>query len=122
VLIVEDYAPNVLVATLMLEEMGYEAEAAESGIEALERLTHSDTHYHAILMDVQMHEMDGFETTRRIRDLEPVKGFRYRIIGVTAHALAGDRERCIEAGMDDYLSKPIQPGLLAQKLRDLARV
>lgn len=119
VLIVEDYAPNVLVATLMLEEMGYEAEAAESGIEALALLKDSDTPYHAILMDVQMHEMDGFETTRRIRELEPARGFRYRIIGVTAHALAGDRERCIEAGMDDYMSKPIQPGLLAQKLRAL---
>ncbi|UDF03199.1 response regulator [Asticcacaulis sp. AND118] len=120
VLIVEDYAPNVMVATLMLEEMGYEADAAESGPEALERLESVGAYYHAILMDVQMHEMDGFETTRRIREMEAARGFRHQIIGVTAHALAGDRERCIEAGMDDYLSKPIQPGLLAQKLRALS--
>lgn len=120
VLIVEDYAPNVMVATLMLEEMGYEADAAESGPEALERLEAVGAYYHAILMDVQMHEMDGYETTRRIRELEQTRGFRHQIIGVTAHALAGDRERCIEAGMDDYLSKPIQPGLLSQKLRALS--
>ncbi|ESQ81271.1 response regulator [Asticcacaulis sp. YBE204] len=120
VLIVEDYAPNIMVATLMLEEMGFDAEAAESGAEALERIEAAERPYHAILMDVQMYGMDGFETTRRIRDMEGGKGLRHRIIGVTAHALAGDRERCLEAGMDDYLSKPIQPGLLAQKLRELS--
>ncbi|MFT3996500.1 MAG: response regulator [Asticcacaulis sp.] len=116
VLIVEDYQPNALVATLMLEEMGYEADAASSGTEALDRLQEADAGYHAILMDVQMHDMDGFETTRRIREIEAAGALRNRIIGVTAHALAGDRERCLEAGMDDYLSKPIQPALLAQKL------
>jgi len=116
VLVVEDYAPNILVATLMLEDMGYEAEAVESGAEALERIAQRDTPYHAILMDVQMFGMDGYETTRRLRALEAEKGFRHRIIGVTAHALAGDRERCLEAGMDDYMSKPIQPDLMARKL------
>jgi len=116
VLIVEDYEPNALVATLMLEELGYDVDTADSGEAAIERLRTAAEIYHAILMDVQMHDMDGFETTRRIRELEADQGRRHRIVGVTAHALAGDRERCLEAGMDDYLSKPIQPGLLAQKL------
>jgi two-component system, sensor histidine kinase len=65
--------------------------------------------------------MDGFETTRRIRELEKAKGFRHYIIGVTAHALAGDRERCLEAGMNQYMSKPVQPDILAQKLAILAK-
>ncbi|MEM9964542.1 MAG: response regulator [Asticcacaulis sp.] len=120
VLIVEDYEPNIMVATLMLEDMGYEADAVESGAEALERVASRDTPYHAVLMDVQMFDMDGYETTRRLRALEAEKGFYHRIIGVTAHALAGDRERCLEAGMDDYMSKPIQPDLLARKLREIS--
>ncbi|MFT4090010.1 MAG: response regulator [Asticcacaulis sp.] len=116
VLIVEDYEPNIMVATLMLEDLGYEADAVESGPEALERIASRDTPYHAILMDVQMFGMDGYETTRKLRAMETEKGFRHKIIGVTAHALAGDRERCLEAGMDDYMSKPIQSDLMARKL------
>jgi CheY-like chemotaxis protein len=68
-------------------------------------------------MDVQMHGMDGLETTRHIREDESQGGPRHTIIGVTAHALAGDRERCLAAGMDDYISKPVLPDILAQKLR-----
>lgn len=116
ILVVEDYAPNAMVASLMLEEIGYEVDIADCGEAAIERLRAADHAYHAILMDVQMHDLDGFETTRRIRELEVAQGRRHHIVGVTAHALAGDRERCLEAGMDDYLSKPIQPALLAQKL------
>lgn len=120
VLLVEDYPPNVMVATLMLENLGFTVEAAASGEKALARIRSSAQPYLAILMDVQMQDMDGFETTRRIREIERMKGFRQPILGVTAHALAGDRERCLEAGMDDYISKPIHPEILAQKLGLLA--
>lgn len=120
VLVVEDYAPNVMVLSMMLENMGFETITAENGQQAIACVEKSEAPFTAILMDVQMQDMDGFETTHRVRKLEEVKGFRNVIIGVTAHALAGDRERCIIAGMDDYMSKPIHPDLLAAKLLRLA--
>ena len=117
VLIVEDYPANVLVATLMLEHLGYEHQVANSGQEAVDAMTQADQPFYAILMDVQMQGMDGYETTRQVRHIETQRGMKpHRIIGLTAHALAGDRERCIAAGMDDYMTKPIQPDLLAKKL------
>jgi signal transduction histidine kinase len=119
ILLVEDYAPNVMVATMMLEDLGFSVVSATSGAEAIEAVTKSGLSFLAILMDVQMQEMDGLETTRRIRQIEQEKGIRHTIIGVTAHALAGDRERCIVGGMDDYISKPIHPDILAAKLRNL---
>ena len=119
VLIVEDYEPNIMVLNLMLEELGYETVSATSGLEAL-NLIESSPPFHAILMDVQMHGMDGLDTTRHIRDGEQAGLPRHTIIGVTAHALAGDRERCLAAGMDDYISKPVLPGILAQKLGAIA--
>ena len=116
ILLVEDYPANAMVATLMLENLGFSVETATCGSEALEHVEKSNKPYSAILMDVQMHDMDGYETTRRIREIEKDRKYRNRIIGVTAHALAGDKERCIEVGMDDYMSKPINPGILADKL------
>ncbi len=121
VLLVEDYPPNVMVATMMLENMGFIVEAVSSGEAALGKIEGNAVPYLAILMDVQMQDMDGFETTRRIRAIEEMKGFRQPILGVTAHALAGDRERCLDAGMDDYMSKPIHPEILEQKLDILAK-
>jgi signal transduction histidine kinase len=121
VLLVEDYAPNVMVATLMLEHLGYDVDAVESGQLALEKVGGAQHAYAAILMDVQMNGMDGYETTRKVRAIEREKGFRHPIIGVTAHALAGDRERCISAGMDDYITKPIHPETLAQTMRKLKK-
>ena len=121
VLLVEDYAPNVMVASMMLENLGFVVEAVVSGEDALLKIEANTSPYLAILMDVQMQDMDGFETTRRIRDMEIRKGFRQPILGVTAHALAGDRERCLASGMDDYMSKPIHPEILAQKLEILAK-
>ena len=124
VLIVEDYEPNIMVLSLMLEELGYDTVAATSGAEALTLIRDALSDdgagpFHAILMDVQMHGMDGLETTSCIRESEienPGRVPRHTIIGVTAHALAGDRERCLAAGMDDYISKPVLPDILAQKL------
>ena len=120
ILVVEDYAPNIMVMTLMLESFGYDVVAVESGEKALAYLRAQDDPPLAVLMDVQMPRMDGYETTRQIRELEAVKNHRNFIIGVTAHALAGDRDRCIAAGMDDYMSKPIHPDILASKLAMLA--
>ena len=111
VLLVEDYAPNILVATLYLEEFGYEVEAVNDGIEAVEKT--KDNKYIAVMMDVQMHGMNGFDATKAIRKFEHDNHRpRQLIIGMTAHALAGDRERCLDAGMDDYLSKPFNPNEL----------
>ena len=121
VLLVEDYAANVLVATLMLEGIGYTVDVASNGAEALQLLEKTASPYAAILMDVQMQGMDGYETTRRLRLWEQAKGWHHYIIGVTAHALAGDRDRCLEAGMDDYMSKPIHPDLLERKLKQMAK-
>jgi two-component system, sensor histidine kinase len=121
VLVVEDYAANIMVATLMLENLGYSVEVASNGGDAIQLIHQRSKPYAAILMDVQMREMNGYETTRRIRAIESEKGFRQYIIGVTAHALAGDREKCLDAGMDDYMSKPINADILAQKLNQLGR-
>ena len=106
VLLVEDHPVNRHFAFLLLKRLGVEVETANDGIEALDRLERSD--FDAILMDVQMPRMDGFEATRCIRQQEAISGDRHvPIIAMTAHAMAGDRERCLEAGMDGYLSKPI---------------
>src|SRR5262249_13448515 len=89
--------------------------------DAIKKISTRPVPYAAILMDVQMQGMDGYETTRRIRDIEREKGFRHFIIGVTAHALAGDRDKCLAAGMDDYMSKPIHPELLEKKLAQVTK-
>ncbi len=116
ILLVEDYWANVLVATSILDNLGYQYEVAENGIEAVRKYTSGQ--FHAVLMDVQMPDMDGIAATHAIRDLEQKEGRGHcPIIGMTAHALKGDRERCLAAGMDDYISKPFQPIELEEKLR-----
>lgn len=106
VLVVEDNAANILVATALLENLGYTAEAVGNGAEALSLLAHQA--FDLVLMDVQMDGMDGFEATRRIRHQESERGARrLPIIAMTAFGMAGDREKCLAAGMDDYLPKPI---------------
>lgn len=106
VLLVEDYSGNVVVIGYILEEMGLLYDTAETGLEAIEQW--NSNHYDLVLMDVQMPEMDGFTATKNIRKLEQEKGLiRTPIIGMTAHALVGDKDKCIEAGMDAYLPKPI---------------
>ncbi|NBO19062.1 MAG: response regulator, partial [Proteobacteria bacterium] len=115
VLLVEDYAANILVATTFLDEFGYDCDVANNGIEALEKIKHN--HYLLVLMDVQMHGMNGLEASSHIRKYEKERGLEpLPIIGMTAHALAGDRERCLAAGMDDYLAKPFNPDELQQKI------
>lgn len=114
VLLVEDYEPNVLVATAFLDNLGYEYDVARNGAEALKLVGQAD--YAAVLMDVQMPGMNGYEATGLIRAQEAISGKRNRIIGVTAHALAGDRERCLDAGMDDFIAKPFSQSQLRDML------
>jgi PAS domain S-box-containing protein len=115
VLLVEDYEPNVLVATAFLEDFGYQVDVANNGLEAFDAVKARS--YLAVLMDVQMHGMNGLDATRRIREWEMAESRpRTRIIGMTAHALAGDRERCLGVGMDDYIPKPFRPEELRRKI------
>jgi PAS domain S-box-containing protein len=111
ILVVEDNATNQLVLLAQLEKLGYQARAVANGIEAVEAAQREA--YDLILMDCQMPLMDGFEATRQIRRSGRP---HVPIIAVTAHAMVGDRERCIREGMDDYLSKPLALEPLADVL------
>ncbi len=111
-LVVEDNHSNQKLAYLTLSKTGCDFEMVDNGKAAIEAVASTD--YDAVLMDCQMPVMDGFEATRRIREEE--KGRRNFIIALTANAIRGDREKCLEAGMDDYLSKPIKPRELVAKL------
>ena len=96
---------NQKVAISMLKRIGLRADLAENGLVALQRL--QEQRYGVVLMDMQMPELDGLGATRRIRaELPPER--QPHIIAVTANAMKGDRERCLEAGMDDYVSKPLR--------------
>ena len=103
ILMAEDNAINQRVGKLILQRAGFQIDLASDGNEAI--AAHSSDPYDLILMDCQMPSMDGFEASRRIRRLEQKQPV---IIAVTANALVGEREKCLEAGMNDYLSKPFQ--------------
>ena len=118
VLLAEDSLANQKLATRVLEKCGHRVTVANNGRQALSAWTSGC--FDAILMDVQMPEMDGFEATSAIREQEKQTGRHIPIIAMTAHALKGDRERCLEAGMDDYLSKPVHAKELREKLRAVA--
>jgi PAS domain S-box-containing protein len=107
VLLAEDNAVNRELALEILRERGHRVTTAANGREALERLRNAG--FDVVLMDVQMPEMDGFEATRAVREQEKDTGAHLAIIAMTAHAMKGDRERCLQAGMDGYVAKPIQP-------------
>jgi len=115
ILLVEDHPPNILVATTYLEMLGIDCDVAKNGIEAMEKIAAKT--YALVLLDVQMAVMDGLEATRQIRAQEKKEGLpRLPIIGMTAYALAGDRQRCLDVGMDEYISKPFDPSELKAKV------
>ena len=119
VLVAEDNPVNQRLVVRLLEKLGHQSVLAGNGrlaLEALETAAVASAGFDVILMDCQMPEMGGFEATRRIRESEADQGGRIPIIALTAHALGGDRDRCLEAGMDDHLSKPIDRAELAAKL------
>jgi CheY-like chemotaxis protein len=104
ILLAEDNLINQKVACRLLEREGHQVTVANNGIEALDAV--SQQSFDVVLMDVQMPLMSGLEATRLIRQQETGTSARQLIVAMTAHALPGDRERCLEAGMDDYISKP----------------
>jgi two-component system, sensor histidine kinase and response regulator len=125
ILLAEDNLINQTLAIKLLETRGHRVALASNGIEAVEAFKKGD--FDLVLMDIQMPEMDGFEATRAIRDfmLEKCDSTgrisHIPIIAMTAHAMTGDREKCIDAGMDDYVSKPIKPEALFSVINKVAR-
>lgn len=118
ILLAEDNTVNQKLALRLLEQMGYRADVAGNGLETLQSLERQT--YDAILMDVQMPVMDGLEATRRIRDLPALK--QPFIIGLTANAMQGDREMCLNAGMNHYIAKPIRVVELVDALQKAKRI
>ena len=110
ILLVDDTPNNLLVLRALLDDLGHDLVTAGSGPEALRLLF--DTDFALVLMDVQMPGMDGFEATARLREVQAEVGHRTPVLALTAHAMKGDRERCLAAGMDGYVTKPIQPAEL----------
>ena len=115
ILLAEDNPVNRKVALLMLKKLGYSADVAANGLEVLQSLKHKD--YDVILMDVQMPEMDGLKAAKFINEMNLKR--RPAILAMTAYALEGDRERCLNAGMDGYISKPVKIEELRSALEDL---
>ncbi len=117
VLLAEDNAVNRRLAVRLLEKMGHDVVEAHDGQQVL--LALAKTSFDILLMDVQMPVMDGFEATARIRELERANGAHLPIIALTAHAMKGDRERCLAAGMDGYVTKPIRAEALRSAIEEL---
>jgi len=123
VLLVEDNRVNQMVAKGVLQKIGLTCDMAVNGLDALEKLKTSNANYSVILMDVQMPEMDGYQATHAIRAGEAGTQWQnITIIAMTANAMQGDREKCIAAGMNDYLAKPINKDAIVDKLNQWLRV
>ncbi|MBU1195267.1 MAG: response regulator [Proteobacteria bacterium] len=121
ILLAEDNKINQKVALSLLKKIGYTADAVENGVLAIQALEQKD--YHLVLMDVQMPEMDGISATKFIRSPESkVKNHKVIIIAMTAHAMKKDRDLCLAAGMNDYISKPIKPGTLMDAIEKTAKL
>jgi len=118
ILLVEDNRINQKIATRLLEAEGHRVVGAENGKQGVER--YREGGFDLVLMDVQMPEMDGFEATRAIRELERDTGRHLPILAMTAHAMKGDREKCLAAGMDGYVSKPVVVADLRQAIQEAA--
>ncbi len=118
ILLAEDNVSSQKVALQMLKKLGHRADVVANGIEALQALERQ--HYDVVLMDLKMPEMDGLDATKIIRQKWPNNG--PKVIALTAYALQGDREKCLAAGMDDYISKPIQMEELGRILKDIDRL
>ena len=117
ILVVEDNPINQKVAAHILQKYGNTVILANDGKEALEAFKKEE--FDLILMDVQMPVMDGFQATAAIRKVERSTGKHIPIIALTAHTMKGDRKKCLDAGMDDYVSKPIKPDVLFQTIDEL---
>jgi signal transduction histidine kinase/CheY-like chemotaxis protein len=116
VLLVDDNDTNLTTATYQLDRLGYRVETATNGREAVEAVARNGRQFDLVLMDCQMPELDGFAATRAIRDAERTGDRRLPIVAMTANAIRGDCERCLEAGMDDYLAKPVRRDALREVL------
>jgi two-component system sensor histidine kinase/response regulator len=119
VLLAEDNAVNQKLAVRLLEKMGHEVTLAVNGQNALELVQGNE--FDVILMDIQMPVMGGMEATRRILDIETIRGVHIPIIAMTAHAMTGDADKCLQAGMDGYVSKPIRTELLSAEIERVTR-
>jgi CheY-like chemotaxis protein len=117
ILLAEDNIVNQKVAKRLLEKSGHSVLAVANGKEALAAIQKES--FDVVLIDIQMPEMDGFEATAQIRASEEHQSFHLPILALTAHAMSGDRERCVAAGMDGYVSKPLQTAELLQALADV---
>jgi CheY-like chemotaxis protein len=117
ILLAEDNEINQLVACGILEQAGHTVEVAQNGTEVLPLL--EAKHFDVVLMDIQMPEMDGFQATAAIREREKQTGGYIPVIAMTAHALAGYREKCLAAGMDGYVTKPVRYEVLMQALAEV---
>ena len=117
VLVVDDYEPNIVVVTSMLDHLGYNYDVAQNGLEAVRRSERGE--YDVILMDIQMPGMDGFESTRRIRAIESEKNLAATpIVAITAHVLERDKVQCFRAGMNAFIPKPFEPAVLRDVLAE----